>query len=144
MKGIFFENEVMGAINGDYDAQYDIEVAGKAVISSAKFRLKNPIITQGTPLNADALNGKFDFDNLAAMSGVKLVPKSNPDGSIIEIITFVETNKKIATREVSSGLDGSIDEIETVYQSDGVKIQRRTKIHSYLLDGVPVSEVTSL
>ncbi len=134
-----FKNEVLAAVNGNYNAVYDISHSG-GVLTNAKISLKNGITTPGTPHNADNMNNLFDFDNLDSMRGNTRITVFNANGSTTESIKNTSTGIVNAKRETSFPND-TIVEVVTVYDDSGAIVLRRsTKTTTFNADG-SVTEV---
>jgi len=132
-----FKNEIIGKNEGGFEPQYDIIGGdGEVLAQNAQLRLKNPIMTEGTPLNSVNLTNMFDFDNMESMRGHKKSVRVDDDGSIIEEISAIGLDIVNARRVTEFPNAETIKVTTTVYGDDGVDVLRQTIVNTILGDEV--------
>lgn len=131
-----FISEIIGDIEGDFKPRYDISPVGH-------IDLKNPVIVQGTPVNADTLNNLFDMDNLDSMAGNLKDTIFNPDGSITENIREHEGIAVNATKTTKFLATGEVEETTIVYNNAGEVVLRKTTVKTKFGEDGSITEVVS-
>jgi len=118
----FFVDEIIGAIDGDFEPRYSISEEGR-------LRLLNPIIVEGTPINANNMNNLFYFYNLIGVGNSKYATSGFGTKTITETIKDRTTNNLIA-KNFSVGSEDNTNWIivETLFYENGIDIMRERKI----------------
>ena len=135
-----FANEVLGANNGSFDPQYDVVSGGEVVAENAVLRLKNPVTTEGTPLNAANLNNMFDFDNFESMRGHRKTT-TRTSTAVTETITPIGSNVVNARRVTTFPAADRIRVETTIFAANGGTVIRRTTVNTTV--GATVTEEVS-